>query len=223
MANDIEFIDPVSAQNNADNAPLSRSAKKVHKSKKIYPILVVILIFIAVLIPVSRRIFFSDNSRTNQISPTPTIISETSAPTPTPTPSVFKNELKISIENGTGIPREAAFLRTKLTDLGFENFELKNADAEDYKSVRIFYSDRVSEEIKTELETNLEKIYDDLSSPETVKDSEYDIRIITGTRPGVSKPTPAPTQSNSEATNSAITSTPTPSPTNTTTPTPTPS
>lgn len=150
-------------------------------------------------------------SSTPTASPAPQI--EISTPEPTTPPSIDKKEIKIEIQNGSGTPGDAAFVRDKLTALGFAKFEVGNASNQDNKVTQIAFSSTVPGEIKMEIQKELEKNYQTVQVGGTVS-GDSDIKIVTGPRKGA---TPKPTATSTPK--PTATATPKPS----TTPTPTPS
>lgn len=145
----------------------------------------------------------------------------TATPTATPEP-VDKSELKVEIQNGTGIPGEAGFLQTKLKALGFTDITAGNASSTDHTDTTVTFGKdvpvAVQDEIKEELEGLYKKVVLKTSSTQTV-----DILVITGLRSGatpVSKTaTPRPSASGTaRPLSGGATATPTATPTRTPTP-----
>lgn len=223
MDTNIEFLDNSPARE-APSEPtvLPRKKGRSGSVKKILPIIAVLLLLLfIIIIPLSLK----NNILSSKTIPTPTPSPTTSTSTQavTPTPSIPKTELKVSIKNGTGIPREAAFLKDKITALGYTEIETGNADNDAYESTEVSFSDRVAENIRTELISELDKLYDDVSQSGKKPTADFDIEIITGTRPGITKPTPKPSPNPSESSPSATPRTSTsPSPSLTPTVTPRP-
>lgn len=219
METDIEFIDQAPAKTETENTSSNAGGGHTKKRRNILPIIaIVLLIIIIIIIPLILKKNSTKSESLSKTTPTPTNTQSTS-PTLTPTPEISKKEIKVSIKNGTGIPREASFLKDKLTALGYEDVETGNADKDTYESTIVSFSNRFPSIYKDELIKELDKDYDQVDeSAEDITKGNFDIEIITGTRPGVSKPTPK------VATPSATikpSSTTTPTVTNTNTPTPT--
>jgi len=115
-------------------------------------------------------------------------------PTPMATSSaVSKSEIKIQVQNGTGITGEAAYLETQLKKLGFENISVGNSSTQDQTSTKISLGASVPTSIATEIANKLGTIYQSVSTT-TSTNTTYDIVIVTGLRKGssTSKPTSSP-------------------------------
>jgi hypothetical protein len=98
----------------------------------------------------------------------------------------------VQVQNGTGVPGEAAFLETEVKKLGFTTVETGNADNKNYTATEVSFSSRVPEDVKTELTTKLQELYTSVKVSDS-SSAGIDIRIITGTRKGAkaaSSPTP---------------------------------
>lgn len=149
--------------------------------------------------------------------PSPTPVLGVQAPSPSPVPTIGKGEVKINVLNGTGIAREASFLKGILEGLAYTNIETGNAENEDNATTTVSFSERIPDDMKQEILNKLEGTYTKVEDSKTAPTGDFDIVVTTGARPGVSKPTPKPT--------STPTPKVTPTPTQTTTPTgsPTPS
>lgn len=149
-------------------------------------------------------------------SPTPAPTPQIEIIAPSPTPGIDRSQIKIEILNGTGTAGEAAFLKGKLTPLGYSDFALGNAPTEDNKATQISFASDVPEELKTEIENKLREIYQSVQTGGGVS-GQVDVKIVTGLRRGATpKPSPTPSPKASP------TGTPSPSPTPTKSPTPTP-
>lgn len=146
--------------------------------------------------------------RTGVQEPTPTPFEQVQTPEPTPTPEpVDRSEIEIEILNGTGIAGEAGRLQGILTELGYEQIEVGNADNQDYTETVVTFSADVPDSIVDEITEELEDIYQEVEV-NTSRSQEIDVRIIVGLREGQ---TPLPEE------------TPTPTPTPTASPTASPS
>ncbi|GIW61399.1 MAG: hypothetical protein KatS3mg089_0251 [Patescibacteria group bacterium] len=105
-----------------------------------------------------------------------------SIPTPTPTPTpitLAKEELKIRILNGTGIPKQASKVQKALEDKGYKKIETDNAEDTNQEETQVTFSSRISEELKREIMEVLESMFTTV-----VKDQDSnidaDVLIITG-------------------------------------------
>ena len=214
---DTNFVHHQSAPQTTASDNSGEFGKPKKKSK--FPIVAVVIIVLVILaliigVPVLIQSFTGSNSGSEEVTPTPTVAQQAPAPTTEPTPSVEKKDLSVSVLNGTGIPKEAAHLQGILVEMGYEDIKAGNADSQDYESAVISFSETVPGIYKQELLTKLEDTYTSVRESSTEPNS-VDIEIITGTRPGVTKPpTPKATEKPEE--------TPTPTPEDETTPTTTP-
>lgn len=173
----------------------------------------ILIIITAIVLIFAAWFILQPPKEGSKLNPTPTpslgsdnFVVPTPSPTPTPKPeikTIKREDISISILNGTGIPKEAGFLQGELEKLGYSEIETGNASKQDYKSTEVTFNSDLSSEIRDELTKKLKGIYNEVVVKESGK-TENDVVIITGTRKGV---TPQPT----------------PTPTPTTTPTPTPS
>lgn len=202
------------------NPPVYRKKDGDKKSAK--PIIITLIVISVVLI-LGGLFFFLGNRETEpEATPTPDlgvgIRTATPMPTEEPEPADF-TDLTASVENGTGIAKEASYLQEKLEVLGFKDVETGNADSTDYENTEVIFSKNVKENVIEELTSELEKVYQDVKT-KTGSTGDFDVVIITGLRKGqtampeaTEKATASPTPTSS--------ATASPSPTATTTPTPT--
>ena len=149
-------------------------------------------------------------------APTQIIFDENPSPTPSAEPEsqekVDKKELKVNILNGTGIAKEAAFLQKILQDMGFEDIDTGNADKDIYEATSVKFSQKIPSSLKKEILDKLGDNYKKVDESDKAASGSYDIEVITGLRPGVSKPTPKATVKATPATDEEEASpTPTPS------------
>ncbi len=177
-----------------------------------------LLVFVGLLILGGVGIFiFTKPGEDAMPTPTPNFgvkpleSNETKAPTPTAEP-VKKDEVTIEVQNGTGIPGEAAFLQTKLKALGYSEISVGNADTTDYSETTVTFSKTLSQTIQEEIKDELEKIYKTVNS-KTSTTQKSDVVIITGLRgTQTSKPlsqqTPKATSSASPSASPKATATP---------------
>ncbi len=126
--------------------------------------------------------------------------------TPTPAPSaspssVDKDQIKIQILNGTGIPGEAAYLQNQLKPLGYTNITAGNADSTTNTTTQVIFASGVSETVKTEITAQLKSIYETVQADTSRSLTSTDIQITTGLKKGATpkpaetpSPTPTPTQ-----------------------------
>lgn len=150
---------------------------------------------------------------------TPEFQEPTEVPTPTLKP-VNKEEVRFQVQNGTGIPKEAGFLKEKIEELGYSEIEVANADEQDYVRTEVTFSKSLPDTIVNEVKEKLEEIYADVRSSTSSTLEEFDVVITTGYKIGF---TPAPTKVPSTPTpTTEVTGTVTPTTTPTEAPTPTP-
>ena len=140
--------------------------------------------------------------------------------TPSPVPEIDKEEVLVNVLNGTGIVGEAAYLRGILAGIGFEKIEVGNADSEDRQSASVSFSDRIPQSMQEEVVSKLESAYTDVEVAGGAPSGDFDIEVITGSRPGVEKKTPTPKPTSTATVSPAATPTSTSTPAATATPTP---
>ncbi len=172
-------------------------------------------IFILIIFVIGGFLIFKDSG---QKSAEPTATSEaggvsvdTSSPSPTPVP-VDKTKVVISIENGTGIVGEAAYLRDILKSAGYSVFKVGNAATTDNVTTTVTFSNSLAESIKTEITTKLNSVYKEVSvaNSSTQKD---DVLIVTGLRKGsTAKPSATPSPSSSASPTASPTASPSATP-----------
>lgn len=141
------------------------------------------------------------------VSPSPTPQIEISTPEPTQVPTIDKSKIKIEIQNGSGAPGDAAFVRDRLTALGFSQFEVGNATSQDNKITQVAFASTVPDGVKTEIKSELEKNYQTVQVGGTVSGNN-DVKIVTGLRKGA---TPKPTATASPKPSASPSATPKPS------------
>jgi hypothetical protein len=169
-------------------------APKPVKKKNVGVKFAILIALLVVIGGVAWFLLSSENPFSNaEMTPTPSVsVRELPTNTPVPTEAAVKKEdLKVTVQNGTGVPGEAAFLQKEMEKLGFKSIETGNADNKNYTKTQVSFASRVSEEVKTEVTTKLQELYasvDVSSSPA----AGSDITIITGPRKG-QKATTAPT------------------------------
>lgn len=167
------------------------------QKKKKLPLLKIVVAIFGVLIILGvggYLVVMSNNGETIEIDSEPQVKgdlnelstpmpAQTPEPTPTPTPSaVKKSELKISVLNGTGTPGDAGFLKDELEGLDFEDITAGNADDQTQKVTTVVFSKEVSEDVKDEIETLLNDLYEEVEIETRTVTTTFDIEITTGTR-----------------------------------------
>lgn len=159
-------------------AEFGLSDRKSNKGKNI---LLFAVVFLLVAIVSALFYFFATGSLKFEKPVEEPKVTPTESPSPTPTPAEFdRAELSVQVLNGSGVSGAAGSMETYLTDLGYENIEVGNADNSDYQDITI--------QIKEEFEDLAELIDEDLAGEYSVnedyelldEDSEYDVVIIVG-------------------------------------------
>ena len=174
-------------------------------------------IFILIIFVVGGFLIFKDSGQKSS-EPTATpevggVSVDTSSPSPTPAP-LDKTKVVISIENGTGIPGEAAYIRDILKSAGYSIFKVGNAPTSDNVTTTVTFSSSLEESVKTEITAKLNNAYKEVTvaNSSTQKD---DVLIVTGLRKGsTAKPsaTPKPSVSPSPLPSASPTASPTATP-----------
>lgn len=176
---------------------------KKRSNKWIY----IIVVFV-ILIGVIAVLVFKGSQTTSEEEPTPPPLGELSSPeatpesTPTPSPSsVSKEDIRVQILNGTGIPGEAGYLQGQLRSSGYTNITTGNADNTSNATTQVIFASSVSADVVTEVTTQLKSIYQTVQSDTSRSLTSTDIQIITGLKKGATPlpaetatPTPTPSQ-----------------------------
>jgi len=213
------ITDPQHTQTISDAPVGTRRNKKSGK-----PVLVIIIVII-ILVALGAGAWYllrepeieTDQATTNSLS-APEVNKITSTPTPSPTPvEMNREEITVSVLNGTGIPGEAGFLQDKLEALGYVEIEVGNASSQDNEVTTITFSSDLPEATTVEITKEIEALYNSVTTKKS-SSLKVDFEVTTGLRKGQSLPeedaaTPTPTKSTSATS---------PTPTSSTTVTPTP-
>jgi len=172
-------------------------------------------IFILIIFVVGGFLIFKDSGqKSSEPEATPEVSGEStvfSSPSPTPAPA-DKTKVVISIENGTGIVGEAAYLRDILKSAGYSVFKVGNAATTDNVTTTVTFSNSLAESIKTEITTKLNSVYKEVTvaNSSTQKD---DVLIVTGLRKGsTAKPSATPSPSSSASPTASPTASPSATP-----------
>lgn len=183
-----------------------------------------LLIVILLLLIAGVAGFFLTQSQSGEELPSPTpsfqeTATETPEATTTPAP-ISKADIKIEVQNGTGVAGEAGFLQTTLKAMGFENITVGNAATQDATTTTITFSSKISKEIQDELTTKLKTIYTSLETKTSSTLTKSDILIVTGTRKGSTTASSSPKGSSTPkpSTSASPTAKPSTSPSPTATP-----
>ena len=207
---------PQETETNSSNGvsfPTVNDKKKSGGSKTLLIIAVLILVGILGFVIYKSASNKNDEAMTeptpyeNMASPLPEEAMEAS-PVASATPSTAeKGEIKIQVQNGTGIAGEAAYLQTQLKDLGYTDIAVGNAANQDLTATQVSFASTVPSSVVTEITNELKSIYQSVTTI-TATSTTYDVVVITGLKKGAT-PNPAATpQATPEAT-----ATPSPTPT----------
>lgn len=143
-------------------------------------------------------------SYTNMAAPEGTV-APSEEPASSPSSDVNKEEVKIQVQNGTGITGEAAYLQNILKGLGYTDIAVGNSASQDNTETEVSFASSVPASVVTEITDKLNATYQKVTKTSSTS-STYDIVIITGLRKGATaKPSASPA--------SSPTATPTASPT----------
>ena len=128
---------------------------------------------------------------------------------PSATPSdVDKADIKIQVQNGTGITGEAAYLQNILKGLDYTDIAVGNAATQDNTETQVSFTSSVPSSIVTEITDKLEATYQTVTKVSSTS-TTYDIVIITGLRKGATaKPSASPEASASPTASASPSSSP---------------
>ncbi len=111
-----------------------------------------------------------------QVTPVPTVEPVVETPTPkastTPSSAIKKEDLKIQVLNGSGVPGAAGEAKAFLEGLGYKNIEVGNAQSSNFETTEV--------SIKEVKKDYLDVLVKDLSE-------EYEVNKKTGTVPASGK------------------------------------
>jgi len=158
-------------------------------------------IFILAIFVIGGFLIFKDNKSVSvESNPTPSASEEGATPITTPsstaTPKpVDKTKILIEIQNGTGITREAAYLRDLLKSAGYSNFKVGNSEKQDYVTTSLTFSKSTDQAVQDEITAKLGGYYKEVDT-KTSATQTVNVVIITGLRKGATaKPTATVTAS----------------------------
>lgn len=171
----------------------------------------------------------SEEDGAPKASATPTgalsaLATSTPAPQATSTPKasekpVDKKTVKVEVQNGTGTPGDAAFLKDALTKLGYTDIDTGNADSQTETTTTVTFDRDLSETVVKEITTELERLYTEVTTKKSTLAGDLSVRVVTGTKKSGSATKTATPKASGTPKASA---TPTKSPTATKSPSPTP-
>jgi len=193
-------------QENVSFAPIPTKQKSKGKVKTFLGI------FILIIFIVGGFLIFKDSGQKSSEE----VISEENNESiiiSSPTPSAEladKTKVVISIENGTGIAGEAAYIRDILKSAGYSEFKIGNATTTDNVTTTVTFSSSLDESVKDEITIKLKSVYKEVSVANSSTQTD-DVLIVTGLRKGeTAKPSATPTASPSASPSSSPTVSPTP-------------
>jgi hypothetical protein len=104
--------------------------------------------------------------------------------TPTPTASasatLSKEQIKIQIFNGSGVPGEATKINDILISLGFINIEIGDAEGATSNTTIVIFSERTPTKYREEILAELKKLFSTIETQEIATSDSYDVFITTG-------------------------------------------
>ncbi len=209
--------------------PTVNEPKKSGSTKTI--LIVGILILVAIL---GFVIYKTASSANEEVSTEPTSADdlvtpsseqtvETFTPAPSSSPAAIRTDkakIEIQIQNGTGIPGEAAYLQTQLSSLGYTNIKVGNSDSTVTATV-VTFSDSLDSGVVSEITQKLNSIYQTVTT-RTSQSATFDIVVITGLRKGASPKPSGASLSSTPRSSSTPRASGSPSPTPSRSPSPTP-
>lgn len=187
-------------QENKVSFPTVGEQKKNGGAKTL--LIVGILVLIGVLGYVIYKSASGENAEEALTEPTPyenmvveeePTVSPSATPVASPSAKIDKEDIKIQIQNGTGITGEAAYLQNLLKDLGYTNITVGNSSTQDATDTEVSFSKSLASEVTNEINTKLTSVYQSVEKTSSTS-TTYDVIIITGLRKGAtSKPTASST------------------------------
>jgi len=117
-------------------------------------------------------------------------------PAPVATPKAAdRGNVKVQVQNGTGITGEAAYLQTQLKDLGYTNVKVGNATSTNATATTVTFSSSLDASIVSELTQKLNSLYQNVTVNNSGSTS-FDVVVVTGLRKGATpKPSATPSAS----------------------------
>lgn len=170
-----------------------------------------LIIGILVLIGVLGYVIYKSASGQNEAiaTSTPSSYENMAAPqeeatsgpeaSPSSTPAaVDKEEIKVQVQNGTGITGEAAYLQNILKGMGYSDIAVGNSSTQDETVTKVSFGSSVPASIVTEITTKLNSLYETVTKTSSTT-STYDVVIVTGLRKGATaKPSASPSATPAE-------------------------
>ncbi len=125
-------------------------------------------------------------------------VTEATSPVPTATSTpkaIVRSGVDIEVQNGTGIPGEAAYLESQLKVLGYTSIKVGNASGQNQTTTKVTFAKSLSIEVVNELTAKLKSLYKtvEVSTSSTMTN---DVLVVTGLKTGATaKPSSTPTSS----------------------------
>ncbi|MDP1710048.1 MAG: LytR C-terminal domain-containing protein [bacterium] len=213
-----ENINPNTPSEVSSQAQMSQSAgvsfPTVGDSKKSGSGKTFLIIGTLILVAVLGFIIFKSagNKEIENTEPTPIEgVTEDTVSTPaattSPTPkAIVRSGISVEVQNGTGIPGEAAFLQNQLKTLGYTDVKTANAK-EIGATTKVTFLKSLSQDVIDELTKKLNELYKTVDATTSATGST-NVVIITGLKKGATLPPSA-----SPTATGTATPTPTPTPT----------
>lgn len=114
------------------------------------------------------------------VSPPPVASSSATPEDSSPSASLTKEELKVSVLNGTNIAGQAGKIKSLLAEAGFTNIETGNAEGASAAKTVVIFSADVAIDDRSEIISLLGENFEEVSTQEDSNLSEVDILITTG-------------------------------------------
>jgi hypothetical protein len=170
---------------NLEPEPVEKSAEVYKESKK--PILIIATIILIVVAVVGVLIYLlisaSKKATPGSAPQIPVVISPTMVTPVTATATegaVLKSDIKIKILNGSGITGLAGKTGDNLKALGYTNIEIGNAEGPTVTATDVIFSGRVTQAVKEEIVTELQKTFTGIETRQTPPVNTLDVLITIG-------------------------------------------
>lgn len=175
------------------NAESSQSYIPLQKKKTAKSTLPLLLPVFGLLIAVLVGVYYMQSRQNNSfkaqgaqvLSPFPTIAPivsptvEPTASTSTESAMLLRKETSIQILNGSQIPGQAEKTKKDLNIAGYDNIKTGNAQSVATSKTLMIIVKSVPEYVRSDIHTQLEKTYQEISTQET-EDAEFDVIITLG-------------------------------------------
>lgn len=197
------FVQNQEPQNNGVSFPTVGGEKKNGGAKTL--LVIGILILVGILGYVIYRSASKSETDTILTEPTPyenmiapseePVMTPSASPSSSPVAAADKSDVKIQVQNGTGITGEAAYLQTILKGLGYTDVSVGNSATQNAEDTTVSFGSSVASSVVTEITNKLNATYETVTK-KTTASSTYDVVIVTGLRKGATpKPSASPSAS----------------------------